>query len=327
MLELQNILLPDADVHDPGGLDDIQQIFKLGIGGYEPADDHTTFDSTRPPQYYDTHLDKALRVKKVVYCPGLNPQIGEVANRYYKKYIEKFGPPPTDSSTNPDRIRLKLCKEGALKVRSEDGIVNHYAQTIPNITLPIASALAFEMPAPWSTHYLDWRRDPKQDKAIVDAALRINLDYLSPSDHQCPYTSAQPENNAALECPICDHPRRQEVKDTASYFPSITLFEFKSLRSGSYEHLIALLELTGNETFDWVECDGTCPRERVTGARTGFDSENPIVQLEAADWMETEIGRSTRTSKPLVKLQNKHRVSAKRIVQQVKLLFILYDSC
>ena len=320
-------------MYELGGLDDIQQIFKLGIGGYESADDHITFDSTRLPQFYDKHLDKALRVKKVVYCPGLNPQIGEIANRYYEKYVEKFGSPPENLSVEPDHIRAQLQAEGALKVRSEEGIVNNYAKIIPDITLPIVSALAFEIPAPWSTHYLNWTREQKQDKAIADAALRIDLDYPSPGSahHQCPYTSTQPENNAAPNCPICDHPRRKEVKDAARYFPSITLHEFKSLLSGSYEHLIALLELTRDETFDWVECHGTCSHDatdfRVTGGRTGFDSENPIIQLEAADWTETEIGRSLRTSKPLVKLLNKHGVSAKRIVQQVKLLFALYDSC
>ena len=309
-------------------LDNVQKIFKLGISGYKAAPDHTTSTSTREPRSYDKHLDKALRVKKVVYCPGLNPQMGEVANRYYLKYVEKFGPPPTRSETNPDLIRLKLqAKGGAFKVRGEEGIINKYAQIIPKVTLPIVSALAFETPAPWSTHYLNWTREPKQDKAIVDATLRIDLDYPSPSVHQCPCTSAQPDNNAALNCSICDHPRRKEVKDTARYFPSVTLFEFKSLRSGSYEHLIALLELTGDEIFDWVECDGVCSSDQVTGARTGFDSENPIVQLECADWTETEIGRSLRTSKPHVELQNSHRVSAKRIVQQVNLLFTLYDSC
>jgi hypothetical protein len=331
-IEFQDISLPNAtDAFE--GLDNVQKVFKLGIGGYELAKDHTR-DSTRPPQYYDKHLDKALRVTKVVYCPGLNPQIGEIADRYYQKYLEKFGSSPKHFGIEPDAIRAQLLAEGALVVRSEDGILNNYAKVIPDITLPIVSALAFETPAPWSTHYLDWTRDPKRDKAIVDAALRINLDYPSPSNHQCPYTSSQPENNAALTCPICDDPRRKEMKDTARYFPSITLFEFKSLRSGSYEHLIALLELTGDKTFEWVECDGTCSKSkcyatdfRVTGGRTGFDSENPIVQLEVADWTETEIGRSLRTSKPLVELQNRHRVSAKRIIQQVKLLFILYGSC
>ena len=318
-------------MYELGGLDDIQQIFKLGIGGYETADDHITFDSTRLPQFYDKHLDKALRLEKVAYCPGLNPQIGEIANIYYKKYIEKFGPPPTHINTDPDLVRLKLQDEGVLKVRSERGILNNYAKIIPDIALPIVSALAFE--TPWSRHYLDWTTEPKQDVAIVDAALLINPDYPPPGSarHQCPYTSAQTGNTEALSCAICDHPRRKEVKDTARYFPSITLHEFKSLLSGSYEHLIALLELTRDETFDWVECHGTCSHDatdfRVTGGRTGFDSENPIIQLEAADWTETEIGRSLRTSKPLVKLLNKHGVSAKRIVQQVKLLFALYDSC
>ena len=307
----QDIVLPNApDAYK--GLDNVQKIFKLGIGGYKAAKDHTTSDSTRPPQSYDKHLDKALRVKKVVYCPGLNPQIGEIANRYYEKYVEKFGSLHTRFNMDIDIIRNQLKAKGALQVRSEDGIRNNYAMIIPDITLPIVSALAFEIPAPWSTHYLNWTREQKQDKAIVDAALRINLDYPSPGSahHQCPYTSAQPKNNTALNCPICDHPRRKEVKDIARYFPSITLFEFKSLRSGSYEHLIALLELTRDETFDWVECDGTCSHDaidfRVTGGRTGFDSENPIVQLKAADWTETEIGRSLRTSEPLVNLKNKH---------------------
>ena len=266
----------------------------------------------------------------------MNPQIGEIADRYYKKYLEKFGSPPKHFSIEPDVIRAQLVADGALEVRSEDGILNNYAKVIPDITLPIVSALAFEMPAPWSTHYLEWTREPKRDMAIVDAALRINLDYPPPGSahHHCPYASVLPENTAVLNCPICDHPRRKEVKDAARYFPSITLFEFKSLRSGSYEHIIALLELTRDKTFEWVECDGACLKSkcyatdfRVTGGRTGFDSENPIVQLEAADWTETEIGRSLRTSKPLVELQNRHRVSARRIVQQVKLLSILYGSC
>lgn len=328
-IEFQDIVLPDADVYETDSLDNVQKIFKLGISGYKAAKDHTSSGSTREPQNYDKHLDKALRVKKVVYCPGLNPQMGEIANRYYKKYVEKFGPPPTDLSMDADLIRSQLLGKGAIIVSAEEGIISNYSQIIPNITLPIVSALAFETPAPWSTHYLNLKK-PKQDKAIADAALCIGLDYPSPSNHQCPYTSARPENKAALNCPTCDDPRRKEVEDTARYFPNITLFEFKSLRAGSYEHLIALLELTGNETFDWVECDGTCSDqsgERVTGARTGFDSENPIVQLEGADWTETNIGRSLRTSKPLVEPQNKHRVSAKRIVQQVTLLCILYDCC
>jgi len=212
-------------------------------------------------------------------------------------------------------------------VRLEEEIVHHYAKVIPDITLPIVSALAFETSS-WRTQYLEWTTEwqPK-DKAIADAVLRLDPDFPQAGSphHDCPYTSLNRENNKLLsegtpirdevsmpDCLICDHPARNELKNVVRYFRYVMLYEFKNLLAGSYEHMIALLDMTRQNTVHWEGCDRrTCKHDtiefRVTGSRTGFDAASPLVQLRSANW-----------TKPLVELEDKHRSSAKRILQQVK---------
>jgi hypothetical protein len=327
------ILPSDKHGYDQDVLDNIPKIFNLAVPGFEAAMDHTISRSTRPPGVYDKHLDKPLRPSKVAYCPGLNLQIEEIADKYYQKYIEKFGPPPECDSTNPERIQRALHRHGAHKVKCEDGIIPHYARVMRDIVLPIVSPLAFEAPS-WWTQYLQWTRELRKDKAIADGALRVDLDFPPRGSihHDCPYapvgflsgeTSVR-DDAPMSNCPTCDHPSRKELKDVAHYFPCVTPCEFKNLLAGSYEHLIALLEITCGDDVPWEECDSqTCEHDaidfRVTGSKTGFDAANPIIQLEATDWTETEIGHSLHTSKPRVRLKNGHRVSARRIFQQVKI--------
>lgn len=314
--------------HKPGDPDNVRKILKFGIPGYKAAKDHTTSRSTRGPAYYDKHLDKLLRPAKVAYCPGLNLQIEEIADRYYQKYLEKFGPPPKCDSTNPADVRQTLYQYGAPKVKLENGIVHHYAKVVPDITLPIVSALAFETPS-WWTRYLQWSTtEQSMDKAIADAALRVDLDFPPPGSthHDCPYAPVERGNRRPLlgetavrgemsmfNCPVCDDPSRKELKDVVDYFPCVTLYEFKNLLAGRYEHMIAMLDMTCDDDVHWEECDRqTCAHDnidfRVTGSRNGFDAANPIVQLKAADWTQTQV-----------ELEDGHRSSAKRILQQVKI--------
>jgi hypothetical protein len=267
-----------------------------------------------------------LRPTKVAYCSGLNLQIGGIAERYYQEYVKKFGPPPSCDSTDPVEIQDELNLYGAHKVRLEEGIVHHYGKIIPDITLPIVSALAFETSS-WRTRYLQWSTEHPMDKAIVDAVLRVDLDFPPPGSthHDCPYAPVEQGNRRPLlgeiavqgemsmfNCPICDDPSRNELKDVARYLPYVTLYEFKNLLVGSYKHMIALLEITCDNNVPWEECDSqACEHTidfRVTGSKTGFDAANPFVQLEAANW-----------TKPLVQLKNHHRTSARHILQQVKI--------
>lgn len=295
--------------------------------GYKAAKDHTRSCSTRVPGRYDKHLDKTLRPAKAAYCPGLNLQIGEIADRSYQKHIEKFGPPPKCNSTNPGRVRHILNLYGSPEVKAENGITHHYAKVIPDIILPIVSELAFETSS-WQTRYLQWTTEQQNDKAIADAVLRFDLNYPPPGSthHHCPRASLDRRDNILLSeepsgrdetprhCTICDHPSRNDLRDVVRYFPCVMLYEFKNLRAGSYEHMIALLELACDDIVHWDECDSqTCEHDterdfQVTGSRTGFDAANPIIQLEAADW-----------TKPVVQLKNIHRTSARHIFQQVKI--------
>ncbi|KAF8344550.1 hypothetical protein F5887DRAFT_1283198 [Amanita rubescens] len=330
--EASDVSMVDNDIipsylraYKPGDPDDVRKIFKLGIPGYKAAKDHTPSRSTRKPGYYDKHLDKLLRPAKVAYCPGLNLQIEEIADRYYQKYIEKFGPPPKCDSTDPAAVRDALYRYGAPTVKVENGILQHYAQIIPDTILPIVSALAFETPS-WWTRYMQWSTVQPMDKAIADAALRVDLDFPPPGSihHDCPYSPVDQGNRrpplgetavqgemSMFNCPVCDDPSMNELKDVFRYFPCVTLYEFKNLLAGSYEHMIAILEMTCDDDVHWEECDRqTCERDkinfRVTGSRTGFDAANPIVQLKAANW-----------TKPAVDLEDDHRSSAKRILQQI----------
>lgn len=323
---VDDILPTDKHAHKQDALDNVRKIFKLAIPGFEAAKNHTTSRSTRVPGYYDKHLDKLLRPTKVAYCPSLNMQIGEIADRCLQEYVKQFGPPPKCRSTNFNHVREVLYECGAPAVEVEAGIVHHYAKVIPNIILPIVSELAFETSS-WQTRYLRWT-EQRNDKAITDAVLRLDPNYPPPgsSHHYCPHASLDRGDNGLLSgeasvrdetpmvnCPVCDHPSRNDLKHVAHHFPDVTLYEFKNLLAGSYKHMIALLEITCDDNVPWEECDSqTCKHDtidfRVTGSKTGFDAAEPIVQLEVADW-----------TKPPVQLKNTHRTSARHVFQQVRI--------
>ena len=327
-MQVNNIIPSYFHAYEPGDPDDVRKILKFGMPGYKAAKDHTRSRSTRAPGRYDKHLDQNLRPAKAAYCPGLNLQIGEIADRSYQKYIEKFGPPPECDATDPNHVRSILNLYGAPEVKLETGIIHHYGKVIPNIILPIVSELAFETSS-WQTRYLQWTTEQPNDKAIADAVLRLDPDYPPPGSthHHCPRASLDQGNNRLLSgetsvrdetlmlnCPICNHPSRNEVEDVVHYFPYVTLYEFKNLRAGSYEHMIAILEITCGDNVPWEECDSqTCEHDtidfRVTGSRTGFDAAKPIVKLEAADW----------TKPPAIQLRSIHRTSARHIFQQVRI--------
>lgn len=317
---------------EPDGLDNIQKIFRLGLDGpYKRAVDHTKHSSTREPAFYDKHLDTDLRPTKVAYCPDIPAQLAEVAERRYEEYKGKLGMPPECEETDFDHIRNTL--EGKKVVRSENGILLDYANTMGEAILPITSALAFEIPS-WKQRYIEWTTEQKQDKAIPDAGLRVNLGILPPEDnsHDCLRTKIT-ENPSGrkrrqspvlddLRCRICDNPYREKLNGVAEHFRQIVLYEFKSLTSGTFEHLTALLEQTCHDDVWWKVCDEGCSHTRlnapVTGSPTGFDAENPVIRLTARNWEKTDVGRSLGTSQALVKHRNNHGVSAKYMIQQVK---------
>lgn len=80
-----------------------------------------------------------------------------------------------------------LCGSIPLVSLERKGILADYATRVPENT-----ALAFETSS-WRTRYLEWTSGQKKDKAIVDAALRINLSIPRPDDdlHRCPYLLGQ----------------------------------------------------------------------------------------------------------------------------------------
>ncbi|KAF8329024.1 hypothetical protein F5887DRAFT_1185480 [Amanita rubescens] len=316
--------VPDASkvsTLEPDDDDDIRKIFRLGFGRREGAEDHTKSSSTRKPGVYDKHLDANLRPMKVAYCPGIPAQLAEVANSRYEEHKEKFGPPYKSKDTDFDVIRPVLQADKV--VRSEKGILDGYANTMGATILPIVSALAFETPS-WKQRYIEWTTEQKQDKAIPDGALRINHGIFPQDDtpHDCPYRkiAEKPSGRKSLivddlKCCICDNPYSEKLKNAAQYFLDIVLYEIKSLKSGTLEHLTAVLEQTCHDNVFWSECDENCSHPRicppVSGSPTGFDAENPLVRLTASDWGETEVGRSTGT--PHVH----HRVSAEHMIQQI----------
>ncbi|KAF8334386.1 hypothetical protein F5887DRAFT_1256924 [Amanita rubescens] len=325
---------------EPDDLDNIQKIFRLGLDGpYKRAVDHSKCSSTREPGSYDRHLDINLRPTKVAYCSNISAQLAEVAKRRYEEYKGKLGMPPECEETNSNHVRNLL--EGKKVVGSEDAIIDDYAKTMGEAILPIVSALAFETPS-WKPRYIEWKKDHKQDMAIPDASIRINLGILPPEDssHDCPYTkiTKKPSDRKrrqsalldGLRCYICDNPFPEKLNDVAEYFADIVLYEFKSLASGTFQHLTALLEQTCHGDFCWKGCDERCSHARlntpVTGRPTGFDAENPVIRLTASDWGKTDVGRSLGTSRPLVIHRKNHKESAKRMIQQIWSEMVKHDA-
>ena len=311
---------------EPDDHDNIRKIFRLGLCGFEGAADHSKSSSTRKPAFYDKHLDVILRPMKVAYCPDIPAQLVEVANSRYEDHKANLGPPCESEETNFDVICSILQDDKV--VRSEKGVQDCYANTVGETIVPIVSALAFETPS-WKQRYVEWTTDQKQDKAIPDAGLRINLDIFSQDDtpHDCPYTKITEKRQKIsivddLKCCICDNPYLEKLNIVARYFLNIVLYEFKSLKAGSMEHLTAVLEQTCYDSVCWQECDKHCSHVKldppVTGSPTGFDAENPIVRLDARDWGKTDVGRSLGTDHALVAHKDNHRVSAQYMIQQVK---------
>ena len=295
--------------------------------------DHTKSDSTRKPGYYDKHLDKCLRPKKMVYCPDLTSKLGDIADNCYKKYKNRFGTPPACDEADFNLIQDALWNVAPRIVRGEEGILKDYAKKVPEHTLPIVSALAFEAPS-WKRRYLEWTNELTKDKAIVDAALQINL---SVPPHDCPCAPRPKEKKRrkysrvppairnirrTLNCQICDDPFAKELQDVARYFPCVTLYEFKSVKSGTIERMIALLEMTCNDGVDWEECDDHCNHDMVdipiSGSRTGFDAETPILQFANGNWTEVMFVVFLDTRRLCDAIKSKHRTSARHMAQQVK---------
>ena len=137
MDDLQPLL---GDEKESESLDDVREMFKLGLCKFKAAPNHTTSDSTRKPQYYDRHLDKDLRPKKLIYCPELIVKLAEVANDHLNDY--KMGTPSKLQGSSARHMAHTLTK--AKTVVREEGIVDTYAALVSEPILPIVSSLAFK---------------------------------------------------------------------------------------------------------------------------------------------------------------------------------------
>ena len=266
------------------------------------------------------HLAGALLLRKTVFSPSLPQKLGMVA----KDALQNATLPPSGHGLSwlpASEIERNVRKDTAGQYCGEPDVSKAYQNLFTYIG-PIASALLFPSSS-WNTQFLELSttsdsahcstnsdRGKRNKYAVADAILTINADRHN------------------LDIPSQSH-ILESMEITVNYFKRIVPLEFKSLFSGSYQTMLAILGHTLLDIFPWQGCGPDCAyehspklgRQPVTGDPLGFDAVISGVDLDICTWDGTTREAFQAMS---CKEHKKHGGRGTDILQQVCITFLRY---
>ncbi|KAF8074045.1 hypothetical protein FPV67DRAFT_783245 [Lyophyllum atratum] len=212
----------------------VRDYFEYSMPTLTRDKDHTPSRSTRLPASFDRHLEKHLRIDRVVYLPAFLADLKAVAEDALTKYIHQFPLPPTAGTCFPDHGLRERSVEQALlqRILNEKSVEEIYSRTVTRHCSIVASTLEFQLPV-WSSVHLRWQtihgKEENENHAIADGFLEIS------------------DTSPASSLPM-------EYLDVPKDFPVIGVWEFKNMRAGSIEVFEAILEHATMSEFPWEGC-------------------------------------------------------------------------
>lgn len=257
-------------------------------------------NGTRPPAFFDRHLDDSLILKNLVYLPSMEKSLKSKVDGYLRSAAgERIELPPNAGFYNRHRVRGAEC-EVETEILAEADVQIRYLRTTSTFLCRVASTLALKLPD-WKTHFFHWEatQSGNRSNAVGDGFLKIKADI-------------NPEIPAATF---------KTLQDIQNWFPNTAIWEFKNLTAGAEHHLQDIVRLSLEDSpFPWVKCAGKrdCTKHfdkntgqtAITGARMGLDALDPVICLS------TNAASSMRNAR--TESETDKRLHAIHLLQQVR---------
>jgi len=260
--------LPDPS---PPTLSDFQEIFS-----YHPPllrmhpTKHKRSKNTRAPGHYDRHLRKDLRLKRVVFAPSIIDDLNEIADNAVTAALQAGRLPAGLNQLTEELFDAIRAEKKTIML--DEGTVGRFYESTTAAYLPkVASTLEFGNPS-WSAGSLFWTQVSPSTKAVAVADGFLTLDL-----------SQEPGTES------------DDLADIAKMFPSLAVWEFKSVLAGSkrvFDAIVAF-SMTG-EDFPWTGCEhgDDCRYKHagneVTGDKMGFDAHPVCTTVDSVECPRVE---------------------------------------
>lgn len=260
--------LTSQDSHDP--YDYIQEFFRSKPETLRKHADHTTSTSTREPAFFDRHLDPLLQLAKVVHLPSITADLMKMADDAVEA-ARLGGTLPTKRKGFPlPAHRLNALRASPVnKIICEEQIVSIYKLNTSEFCATVAATLEFQLPT-WSNGHLTYTLERDKARGIADGFLKLDDTTI---------TGMQPLS--ATHALVADK------------FPTIALWEFKSLTAGSVDVMEAIVQQP--KAFSWHRCElgKACVSDakhrekngspKITGHKMGYDALAESLAVPVAD--------------------------------------------
>ncbi|KAF9455551.1 hypothetical protein BDZ94DRAFT_662327 [Collybia nuda] len=242
--------------------DYVQQFFRYRPETLRKAKNHTPSPKTRTPAFFDRHLDSHLQLLHVVYLPSITADLMKIADDALQAACLDGSLPPM-SDQFPTQLHREAVAESVTEpIICEEQIRNFYKDTTAQFCSRVAATLEFQLPV-WTSGRLRYTLSADKNRGIADGFLKIDKD------------------------PYVNTPISESYTLVAGTFPTLALWEFKSLTAGTSNVMEAIVQQTVScLAFSWEGCDigkkcialharkdGSPP---VTGNRMGLDADPPI---------------------------------------------------
>ncbi|KAF9461073.1 hypothetical protein BDZ94DRAFT_1264504 [Collybia nuda] len=279
------------------GPDFVDEFFTYRPKTLYKAKNHTLSNGTRTPAFFDRHLDPQLQLLQVAYLPSITTDLMNIADSALETARSVGAVPPLNDDFPTQLVRDSIPLHIAQKIVAEQQIEAIYKKTTAKFCSRVAATLEFQLPT-WEPGHLEFTRTSNKSRGIADGFLTLTK------------TSRESSTPALSE-------RYNSVVDT---FPTLAVWEFKSLTSGTLDVMEAIVQQTVScLAFSWEGCEhgkncivmhtGKDGLSMITGNRMGLDAEPPICPSVVNTAPMTPNG-------PSISLSNHARKSARHITQQ-----------
>ena len=225
-----------ATLAPTGVLDEIQALFNWNPPRLVPGKRKST-TPTRPPTFFDKHLDEKYILKRVQRLPYLVDDLAKNVDTALSAALSTL--PPLKGFFTAELRDLEMDYMERI-AEDEKAVTNFYGATTAKFCLPVASMLAIHPNAPFWLRLVTWTESVSSSGyAIMDGQLSLLRDFGA---------KGKSYMDSILNSMKLDHDIFEEMRK--SNLPFAT-WGMKSLSAGSPEVMTAIPNL-GN--FNWTKC-------------------------------------------------------------------------